>query len=186
VNGLPTTAHIHLPYKGADSGIYARTLKFSWDIAQPPVTHMVVRLKQINVKDTDGKWQLWSDVSGQWTYLSGNAPGLFRAKAGQSVVLPDNATDVYLGSNDTLRIFVQGYRAACLDDFFGTLFGQSSYLAGLAFLQQCGATNNDDLGGAILELQPGASGSYTATAVDGFGARHFSVDLTVDSIAGVM
>jgi hypothetical protein len=186
VNGLPTTAHIHLPYNGADSGIYARSLKFSWDVPRPPATHIAVRLKQINVKDTDGKWQLWSDISGQWTYLSGNAPALFKTKAGQSVVLPDNQTDVYLGLGDTLRIFVQGYRAACDDDFFGTLFGQSSYLAGLAFLQECGATNNDDLGGAVLELQPGASGSYTATAVDSLGASHFSVDLTVDSMAGVM
>jgi hypothetical protein len=186
VNGLPTTAHIHLPYNGADNGIYARSLKFSWDAAMPPVTHMVVRLKQINVKDTDGKWQLWSDVSGQWNYLSGNTPGLFKTKAGQSVALPDNPADVYLGSGDTLRIFVQGYRAACDDDFFGKLFGQSSYSAGLAFLQECGASNNDDLGGAVLELQPGASGNYTAAAVDSSGASHFSVDLTVDSVAGLM
>jgi len=26
--GLPATAHIHLPYNGADNGIYARTLRF--------------------------------------------------------------------------------------------------------------------------------------------------------------
>lgn len=35
VNGLPTTAHIHLPYNGADNGIYASTLKFSWDTSRP-------------------------------------------------------------------------------------------------------------------------------------------------------
>ena len=181
VNGLPTTAHIHLPYQGADSGIYARTLLFSWDISAPPANHFVVRLQQVNVTDTAGKWQMWSDVSGQWTYLSAAAPGLFKTAAGQSVALPDNSTDVFLGPNDTLRIYVEGYRAACLDDFFGKLFGQTSYLAGFAFLQQCGTSNNTDLGGAVLELQPVAAGSYTIPAADSLGASHFSVDVTVDS-----
>jgi hypothetical protein len=182
VNGVPTTAHIHLPFKEADSGIYARSIRFSWDTSRPPANHVIVRLKQVNVKDTEGKWQLWSDVSGQWTYLSGVAPALFKTTAGQSVTVPDNPVDVFLGSSDMLRIYVQGYRAACLDDFFGKLFGQSSYLAGLAFLQQCGATNNDDLGGAVLELQPTATGSFTVSAVDGLGNSHFSVDLSVDSV----
>lgn len=36
VTGFPTMAHIHLPYKGADSRIYARTLKFSWSQFNPP------------------------------------------------------------------------------------------------------------------------------------------------------
>ena len=74
---------------------------------------------------------------------------------------------------------MQGYRAACLDDFFGKLFGQSSYLAGLAFLQQCGPTNNDDLGGAVLELSAPVAGNYTAPAVDSSGNSHFSVDLSI-------
>jgi hypothetical protein len=180
VNGLPTTAHVHLPYKGADSGIYARTLKFSWDVSTPAPAHFVVRLKQVNVQDTSGKWQLWSDVSGQWAYLSGAAPALFKTSDGRSVTLPDNPTDVYLGPNDSLRIFVQGYRAACLDDYFGTLFDKSSYSAGIAFLQDCGPTNNDDLGGALLELQPATGGTYTVPAVDSSGNTHFSVDVTID------
>src|SRR5712671_5960989 len=63
VNGLPTVAHIHLPYNGADSGTYARTLKFWWDTSMPPANHFVVKLKRVNVIDTEGKWQLWPDVS---------------------------------------------------------------------------------------------------------------------------
>ena len=182
VNGLPTTAHIHLPYHGADNGIYARILKFSWDNSVLPANHFVVQLKRVNVTDTAGKWQMWSDISGQWTYLSGLAPGLLKTGAGQSITLPDNQFDVFLGANDTLRIYVQGYRAACLDDFFGKLFGQSSYLAGLAFLQQCGPSNNDDLGGAVLELSTPVDGNYTAPAVDSLGNSHFSVDLSVAAV----
>ena len=182
VNGLPTTAHIHLPYQGADNGIYARILKFSWDNSVLPANHFVVQLKRVNVTDTAGKWQLWSDVSGQWTYLSGLAPGLLKTTAGQAVTLPDNQVDVFLGASDTLRVYVQGYRAACLDDFFGKLFGQSSYLAGLAFLQQCGTSNNDDLGGAVLELSTPAAGDYTAQAVDSLGNSHFSVDFSVVAV----
>lgn len=140
------------------------------------------------MKDTDGKWQLWADVSGQWSYLSGLAPTLLQTTAGQRVSLPDNRTDVFLGPRDTLRVYVQGYRAACLDDFFGKLFGQSSYLAGLAFLQQCGPSSNDDLGGAVLELQPVSLegfttiGNYTITAKDELGDSHYSVDLSVESV----
>ena len=43
-NGLPTTAHIHLPYKGSDNGVYARTLYFYWDAWSTPGEHFVVTL----------------------------------------------------------------------------------------------------------------------------------------------
>jgi hypothetical protein len=181
VNGLPTTAHVHLPYKGADNGIYARTLKFSWDTAVAPSNHFQVSLNQINVIDTEGKWQLWADVSGQWNYLSGFAPSLLHTQAGGSVALPPNRADVWLGPADTLRVFVQGYRANCLDDYFGKLFGMSSYQAGLSFLESCGPIDNDDLGGAILELQPPvAPGEYNIGASDSSGNSHFAVDVTVN------
>src|SRR4030095_6758463 len=47
VNGLPMAAHIHLPYKGADNGIYARTFKFGWDNAAPPSNHFQVTLNRL-------------------------------------------------------------------------------------------------------------------------------------------
>ena len=36
---MPTTAHVHLPYQGADNGVYARTLLFAWDAFSPPGKH---------------------------------------------------------------------------------------------------------------------------------------------------
>jgi len=184
VNGLPTTAHIHLPYNSADSGNYARTLKFSWDISPPPPNHLQVALNRINVIGTAGKWQLWADMSGQWSYLSGLAPALLQTKSGQSVTLPGDPVDVWLGANDTLRVFVQGYRDNCLDDSFGKLFGMSSYEAGLSFLQKCGLIDSDDLGGALLELPLEAAprGNYTVPAVAPDGSRNFTVDITVNPI----
>jgi hypothetical protein len=183
-NGLPAVAHVHLPYRGADNGIYARTLKFSWAGAAPPPNHFVVRLNRINVKASAGTWQLWADVSGNWIYLSGLAPALLNTTSGQSVTLPDNHTDVFLRSGDTLRVYVQGYKAACLDGTLGQLFGQSSYMAGFNFLLQCGPTNNQDLGGAVLDLPVVPPTSYTPTisATDSSGASNFSVDLSIDSI----
>jgi hypothetical protein len=183
VNGFPTIAHIHLPYNGADNAIYARTLKFSWDKSPPPAAHFEVTLNDIQVFDTAGKWHLWADVSGQWSYLSGLAPGLLGTKRGQSLMLPANQTDVWLGPNDTLRILVQGYRASCLDGYFGKLFGMSSYSAGLTFLQDCGPFDSDDLGGAVLELAPPvAQGAYTISATDSAARTHFAVDVTVTSV----
>jgi hypothetical protein len=181
-NGLPAAAHIHLPYLGADNRIYARTLRFSWNTAAPPVNHFVVRLTRVSVKDAAGKWQLWADVSGRWTYLTGAAPALLNTSAGQGIALPANQADVYLGAGDTLRIYVQGYRAACLDDYFGKLFGQSSYTAGLTFLAQCGPIDNQDLGGALLDLppQPSPAGTYTLEGKDSTGKSHYSVDVAID------
>jgi hypothetical protein len=179
-NGLPTTAHVHLPYRGAGNGIYARTLKFSWDVPVRPANHVQVSLERINVIDTDGKWQLWADVGGQWTYLSGLAAGLLQTKAGSSVPLPANQADVWLGPADNLRVYVQGYRAACLEDYMGKLFGMTSYEAGLSFVQSCGPIDNTDLGGAVFEMQPPVTpGRYTVPASDPGGDSHFTVDLTV-------
>jgi hypothetical protein len=182
VNGLPTTAHIHLPYNGADNGIYARTLKFSWDVPAPAPAHYQVSLQRVDVIDTAGKWQLWGDVSGHWRYLSGAAPALLQTAAGTSVTLPFNQTDVWLGPTDSLRVYVQGYRANCLDDYFGKLFGMTSYQAGLSFLTSCGPVDNDDLGGALLELSsPVAPGTYTVAAADGDGNSHFRLQVTVNT-----
>lgn len=174
-------AHVHLPFRGAGNGIYARTLKFSWNSAPPPETHYVVRLNRIDVVDAAGKWQLWADVSGQWSYLPAAAPTLLNTAAGQSVALPGMALDVYLTGAQTLRVFVQGYHATCIDDYFGKLFGQSSYAAGLTFVAACGPNDNQDLGGAVAELTAAsAKGAHTIDAVDSGGARHFSVAFTVE------
>jgi hypothetical protein len=142
-----------------------------------------VRLTRIDVTDLEGKWQMWADVSGQWSYLSGIAPGLLATSNGRAVALPAAPTDVYLAAGQTLRVYVHGYRAACLDDYFGKLFGQSPYLAGINFVAACGPTDNQDLGGAVLELpvSPSPRGTYTVAGVDLTGVHHFAVGVTVDA-----
>ena len=187
--GLPAVAHIHLPYNGADNGTYARTLKFSWNTAQPP-QHFRVTLQSLTVNSVPGKWQVWSDVSGQWTYLPAAAPALSNTAQGQSVPISGVQQDVYLTAGDSLRVLVQGYHAQCIDSLFGTLFGMSSYDAGIQLLTKCGPVNNDDLGGALLELPalPSSQGTYTvqADAPGQTGGGAFQMAVRVDSISPVL
>jgi hypothetical protein len=178
-HGLPTTAHIHLPYKGADSGIYARTLLFAWDAFSSPGKRFHVRIDRVHVIDTPGEWHLWADVSGEWVNLTNLAPAQFSATtAGQDIAVSGAEFDLHLAGRDTLRVFTQGYRAACLDHLFGMLFGLDSYSSTLAIFQTCGLDDNANLGGALLELSanPAVQGNYTATS------PHFTVDVTVEYI----
>ena len=188
MDGLPTTAHIHLPYNGADNGIYARTLKFAWDTFNPPGKHFRITINRIHVTDLGGEWHLWTDVSGQWVNLTSLAPSQFlNTMNGADVDLSAAQFDVFLRKKDTLRVLTQGYRAQCLDHLFGFLFGRSSYIAELGLFQNCGGIkDNDDLGGALLALpaRPSVQGVYTVTATDNANppASHFQMDVTVEFI----
>ncbi|MGA2588656.1 MAG: hypothetical protein ABSH32_01960 [Bryobacteraceae bacterium] len=188
VNGLPTAAHVHLPYLGADNGIYARTLQFAWNQFSSPGSHFRVQLTGIQVTDSSGPWQLWADVSGQWAYLSGLAPGLLTTQNGQTVSIPGASYDVYAQSTDTIRLLVQGYRAECIDTLFGQLFGQTAYNGGLTLITQCGYTDNTDLGGALLTLPPvqASAGTYTIAAMDNNNPpqSHFQVQVSVEYVSG--
>lgn len=181
---LPSIAHVHLPYRGADNGIYARTLKFIWNTAAAPLNHFRVRLNSLTVRSLPGEWHLWSEIGGQWAYLPAIAPALRQTTQGQTIGLTAAPYDVYLSGGDTLRVLVQGYRAECLDHLFGTLFGMSSYAAGIQLLGTCGAGNNDDLGGALLRLPalPSSQGTYTVQADTSSqtGGGAFQVNLTVE------
>ncbi len=188
-SGLPTLAHVHLPFLGADNGIYARTLKFFWNTAPAPKNHFRVRLENVTVNALPGEWHLWSDVSGQWAYLPAGTPTLLQTTQGQPIPLSGSPYDVYLSSGDTLRVLVQGYRAQCVDQLFGTLFGTPSYDAGIQLLSKCGPVNNDDLGGALLMLPalPSAQGSYVvqADASNQTGGGAFQVKITVEYVNAV-
>ena len=190
VDGLPTTAHIHLPYNGADNGVYARTLKFAWDTFSPPGKHFRITINSIHVTDLGGEWHLWTDVSGQWVNLSSLVPGQFlHTMNGQDVNVPGAQFDVFLRNQDKLRVLTQGYRAQCLDHLFGFLFGRSSYIAELALFQNCGGVrDNDDLGGALLTLpaRPSVRGVYNVGATDNGNpiASHFQMNVTVEFIPG--
>jgi hypothetical protein len=78
-------------------------------------------------------------------------------------------------STDQIRVFVQGYKAECIDSQFGQLFGQSAYLGGLSFITTCGLTDNTNLGGALLTLPPvpASAGQYTVSA------GHFQTQVNV-------
>jgi hypothetical protein len=189
MDGLPTTAHIHLPYNGADNGIYARTLKFAWDTFSSSGKHFRITINRIHVNDLGGEWHLWTDVSGQWVNLAGLAPSQFlNTVNGLDVNIPAAQFDVFLGNQDTLRVMTQGYRAQCLDHLFGFLFGRSAYIAELALFQNCGGIrDNDDLGGALLALpaRPSVQGVYKVNATDNGNptASHFRMDVTVEFIS---
>jgi hypothetical protein len=183
-NGLPSVAHIHLPYRGAGNGVYARTLKFSWDTATAPPNHFRVRLDRVRVNHNAGEWHLWSDVSGQWIYLTGAAPALLKSSGGQVIDIPGAPFDVYLADSDKLRVLTQGYQAQCVDHLFGRLFGIDAYSAGIRILQQCGPVNNYNLGGALLELPavPSSQGSFVIAADAGGQAAPFQVEVTVEYV----
>jgi len=179
VNGLPTIAHVHLPYLGADNGIYARTLQFAWNQYSSPGNHFQVQITSLQVHDSAGIWNIWADVSGQWAYLSGLAPGLLNNQNGQVINIPGANYDVYVQSSDLIRVYVQGYKAECIDSLFGQLFGQTSYAGGLTLVTKCGLSDNTDLGGALLTLPaaPASAGQYTVSA------GHFQVQVNVAYIA---
>ncbi len=127
--GLPTTAHVHLPYNGADSGAYARTLEFYWDTYNPPGRHFVVRMNDLTFFPTaywSSRTYMWADVGGQWTFLTGLNPDGFLNANGD---LPAAATwDVYLDPTDTLRVYTQGYDQQEFDDLFGIRDGVNQTL----------------------------------------------------------
>lgn len=185
-NAQPAVAHVHLPYNGADNGIYARTLKFTWNTVPPP-NHFRISIDQLTVRSMPGKWQLWSDVGGQWTYLPKLAPGLLQTTQASSIAIPGAQFDLYPNDGDTLRVLVQGYRAQCIDSLFGNLFGIASYEAGIRLIETCGPVNNDDLGGALLELPalPSSAGTYVvnADAAGQVGGGAFQASITIQDVA---
>ncbi len=180
--GLPTTAHVHLPYRGADNGIYARTLRFYWDTYSRPGTHFVVTMH--DVKSTraplavgDAQFYLgpqplylWTDVSGQWVFLTGlNTAGFLcpnlSTTGGLDVTAGLEAAtfDVYLDSADTLRVFTLGYAQRKMDELFGWEIGRNAYDAGVdvASAAVLDTGDNQDLGGALYDV------AWSSTSVVG-------------------
>lgn len=171
--GFPTAAHIRLPYRGADNGIYARTLRFYWDAYSTPGNHFVVQLNDIVtskvlVADTfyvgPQPLYLWVDVCGQWAFLPDlNPDALLKPKPSVSEItdrvsfagLPGAKFDVYLDPIDTMRVFVGGYAQRDMDSLFGRQFSRNAYDAGievaLAGRQETGTGDNKNLGGAVFD-----------------------------------
>ncbi len=199
-SGLPTLAHIHLPYHGADSGIYARTLKFYWDKLNAPGRHFVVKLNNITFflpPRMSGKAYMWADICGQWVFLTElDQAGFLRAKetlTGDLQNLP--AFDVYIDPGQKLRVFSQGYDQEEFDLLFGVEIGKTAYQAAVDLANATIAAKaknpldpedgeNEDLGGAIFQGQP----SPTVPAAGGILGHHvasaglFYMDFTISYV----
>jgi hypothetical protein len=162
--GLPNTAHIHLPYLGADNGIYARTLKFGWNAGSPLPKHYRVSIVSVLIKDTGdpgvgtGEWYLWVNVCGQWRFLTAlNPQGFQNAESDSPVLLsPPLTFDVYLNQWDSMYVYTEGYEADRMNDVMGTLSTANTVFAQLALGEALSGHpdepgQNDDIGGALWE-----------------------------------
>ncbi|PYQ14049.1 MAG: hypothetical protein DMF80_13415 [Acidobacteria bacterium] len=192
--GLPTMAHVHLPYNGADSGVYARTLEFYWDTYNPPGRHFVVRMNNLTFFPTSywsGRAYVWADVSGQWTFLTALNPDRFlRAQDTLGGDLPASARwEVFLDPSDTLRVFAQGYDQQGFDDLFGIRDGvnqttRPAYdvaqdIVGVAIDNKLKYPHNspedgdsEDIGGALFESLPNPKPIGVGTGIVG---QHFAL-----------
>jgi hypothetical protein len=203
ITGLPTRVHVHLPYLGAGEGIYARTLRFSWNVYQPPGRHFVVRLDRIAFFQPSymtGHEYLWADVSGQWRFLTPLDPARFdHAPQNATVPLPPGTSwDVFLEPDDALRVFVQGYDRGPFDDLMGVTaagvnqtsrpaYDVAEDLAGIALPLAISINpppsfgDSEDLLGSVFEGPPiptipaagGIRGSHAS--VGGFFTSYFDV-----------
>jgi len=196
--GLPTTAHIHIPFSSVGNGIYARTLNFYWDKYNPPGRHFTVQMDDIVVNNNDdfgtgndGEFFLWTDVCGQWIFLTGLNPDLMDAGT-RSYPLNAPTFDVYLDPEDTLRVLTQGYE----QDIMDSLFGQhpSAYGGALNILETVidpinipEWEDNDDIGGALFRspILPISSvvGHHNVASKDIVDSTsYFNIDLTVNYV----
>lgn len=201
LTGLPTAAHIHLPYNGADSGIYARSLKFYWDKFNPPGEHFVVQINDVNnTNPYDGDlhaWNLWADICGQWIFLTGlnPSPGInsgFVSKNGDKIKGFSAAKfDVYLDPTDLLRVFAYGYEVHSFDYLYGVTpdgvnqTRTSAYEAGASVAENLEFSDGDDgeIGGALFSQGPypinALVGPQNAPAQPVAGSSQYNVDFTV-------
>ncbi len=179
---FPRSAHVHLPFLGKGSGVYARTIAFA---SAAPQSHYHVQLVEIDATDLPGLWRITADVSGQWLDLLKVNPALSQVAAGQTLGVGADF-DVSVGSRDTLRIHVNGYRAQPIDSLFGQMFDMSCYAQLLTIAATAGLTgtrDNDDLGDAELELPqplPTTPTVYQVASMLGTSPGHFQVVVLVE------
>jgi hypothetical protein len=201
-SGLPTKAHIHLPYLGADNGIYARTLNFYWDTYNAPGRHFVVTMDKLTFflpKSFSGRAYVWTDVAGQRISLTDLDPDriLDAANSLGTSFLPGATFDVYLDPDEELRVFTHGYDQQALDDLFGVDVGIPAYDGALHILnkyidgQLSLNPNNGDsetLGGALYEGAPiplvpaagGILGHHAVLSSPFYFATEFTVSYVPD------
>jgi hypothetical protein len=209
--GLPTGAHIHLPYNGADSGIYARTLNFYWDQFSPPGEHFVVQFNDVNnTNSLDGNvhaWNLWTDVCGQWFFLTGLRPAPFPGPVSHEGFVSKNGDkitglgaahfDVYVDAANLLRVFTFGYEVHSYENLFGfevvTGVNQTrltTYEVGVNVAEDFAFSDGDNrnIGGALFPRVPQTFDSLVgphnvdAQPVADSLDSQFNVDFTVTHV----
>ena len=147
-------------------------------------------------QDMTGRTYLWTDICGQWVFLSEIDPQHFLhaidSLGGFLDTLPP--FDVYVDPGQTLRVFTQGYDQEDFDDLFGADRGKTTYQASIdlaeALLHAQATTfgkrdgDNVDLGGALYEGQP----IPLSQVVGGILGHHvvqvgfFSMDFTISYV----
>lgn len=91
-----------------------------------------------------GREYLWTDVCGQWIFLTGLRPDLFlnaRGKFG----LDAPTVDIYLDDSDKLRVFTQGYGQEDYDFVFGVDIAKTTYAGSLDMAEVTAAAYNTHL-----------------------------------------
>lgn len=167
--GLPTKAHVHVPCKGGDSLVYAKTYKFSWNVYSWPGRRFVVKINDFTFFDPDdsavkhwndftGKQQFWADVNGTWKSLTDMAPDQFLSGVKQKIVRFGDSPptwEVYLKGSDQLRLFTYGYERCSLEDHFVTDIGMGAYQAAaqIAGALIGGTGDNKKRGGALFSRE---------------------------------
>ncbi len=162
--GLPTKAHIHLPYDGADNGVYARTYKFSWNTYSWPGRHYRVKLDELTFflppngpltwpwNEFTGRERMWADVAGRWISLTDLRPGFFlNGVVGKgSVSFGDDAIfDVYLHDGESIEVYTYGYERCAMESKFEEDIGLGAYEAAVSIIDAyTNGGDNKRLGGA--------------------------------------
>lgn len=168
--GLPTKAHVHLPYKNADSGIYARTYKFSWNAYSWPGRKYTLKVNDITFFDPDesiienwnnftGKTVLWGELNGQWKSLTDAAPDQMLSGVLQKHVRFGDAAptfDVYLKNSDKMRFYTYGYERCSLENKFVVDIGKGAYEAAKSIVDELLIRSGDNKkrGGALFKAAP--------------------------------
>ena len=170
---LPRKAHIHLPYNGADNGIYARTLKFSWSQYSWPGRHFRVKIDEVTFFQPDGDlvipfsfpWNqftgkdvLWVNVCGQWRSLTEIRPADFLSGIkNRKVRFGDDAPvfDVFLNLNENMMIYSYGYDRCALESKYVTDIGKPPYEQGASIIDSFLETgDNKKLGAVFFDRVP--------------------------------
>lgn len=173
ITGLPRKARIRLPYNGADNGVYARTLKFSWSRYSWPGRHFRVKIDEVKfflpeivpIPPADYPWnqftgqdQFWVNVCGQWRYLSEIQPSGFLGGGLQKTVrFGDDAPvfDVFLDNNDMMMLYTYGYDRCDMENKYVFDIGTSAYDQALSIIDSFLATgDNKKLGAALFSRVP--------------------------------